>query len=176
MNIVHMYNLVYVNLNRTTFVIHCYVLATRLRHPIWWAQEGWLNASRRQTDQLGTVWRIPKVFVLDWQHGDQNLLSKIVILEFAFVRKTISCSLFPLGHHLSRNRFQVPGPTNSCEKINQTGSQVESVVAQFTGFVIIRKHMMVVVPTLSQSCDWDWQIVGWIDVSVTHQKRMLQIK
>ena len=76
------------------------------------------------------------------------------ILERVRMR-TVSCPFDTTHDHILGHRFQIVGLPNLVENINGKCGHVHRIIAQFGGFVIPGKHVMIVVPSFSwrQECN-----------------------
>ena len=69
-------------------------------------------------------------------------------------------------HHVSVYHFQIVRPADLREKVNERCRYVESVVSQLGGLVVPRKHVVIIVPTLSVCHEGYTHVLRRIDVLV----------
>lgn len=62
--------------------------------------------------------------------------------------------------------FEVVSPTDFCEEINETCSEIELAVTEFGGLVVPRESVVVVVETFAESEQGDGHVFGRLDVPV----------
>lgn len=58
-------------------------------------------------------------------------------------------------------------PAEFCEGINEARCPVRFVLAEFTGFIVPREHVMIVVPAFTECGNRNEQILYWTDVPET---------
>ena len=67
--------------------------------------------------------------------------------------------------HLLRDRLAVVCPAQPHKEINNGSGGVQRVTAQLGRLVVVREHVVVIVPTFAQRCHGDHKVLSRADVS-----------
>lgn len=93
------------------------------------------------------------------------IMASETVLPF---RETRAQTLYQLAGQMRSDALTVLHPADAGERIDETGRQVHRIAAELAGFVVPRKHMMVVVPALTERRQRYEQIVHRADVPAQH--------
>lgn len=77
--------------------------------------------------------------------------------------RTVSRPLDSPLDDLVGNRLQIVRPSDLGEEIDESGSKVQPVVAQFGSLVVPGEHVMVVVPALAEGECGHRFVLRWVD-------------
>lgn len=107
-----------------------------------------------------------------WNNGIINFHLWLITITPAPQRMcTISGSFDSLLNDFRWYRFQVIGPTDFSEKVNERRRKVEVVATEFGGFVVPWKHVVIIVPAFAQCKYSHWWILSRVDVSNWERER-----
>lgn len=84
------------------------------------------------------------------------LLGQVLVPEAPDVRAVTTPQRAP-AHHPSTHGLAVVRPAQACECVDEPRRPVDAVLAELRGLVVVREHVMVVVPALAQRAETNEQ-------------------
>lgn len=91
----------------------------------------------------------------------------LIMIVRSLIFRAVACSGRAFLYHAVRHGLQIVCPSNPGEEVDEGGGEVGAIVSQFAGFVIPRKHMVVIVPAFAEGPDADAETVGGANGAAT---------